>query len=1142
MKIETQIHLNRFKPRSYQLPLCDALENKGYRKIIAVLPRRCLSGESHILMENGSYKLLKDIVVGDRILSWNGTQFVPDTVRHVWTTAPKEVYRVQSPGYLPLETSKDHVFATSSSGSKKVVWKKLEDISCYANLHNYAGIEYGATSNLELAEFMGYMLSDGYVADNQQPKFTNTNGELLARVEFLAKKLFNVSVIWREKRNGFDLGLSNGTQGGGKTINPIKDFFRKNGIDCPKNRRDLPAFISDFDRESTLRFLTAYLAGDGSLYAHKRGFISASSGRSIPPACEVSFNCGSSLSFGMGIYWLLRKVGIVPFVPALDKGSNWKIRVSKNSALKTLLSSFTIIGKQEKQQGILAAIEKSTKKTSLLYGCFRSRCTITPTGRTESLYDIETETHHNFVAQGYLVHNSGKDICAFNLMIRAALRKIGVYFYIFPSYSQGRKVLWDSITNTGERFLDFIPPEVIEKTNSQEMKIRFKNGSLIQVVGSDNVDCYDDQTEILTEDGWKLFKDLKRNEKVAVLVDGRLVYELPSHYVDYDYEGLMYCSKNSSVDFCVTPNHRFWVKSVKGVYKFKEINDPTIAHDMIPSQSLWDGEYVEKIIGYKSEDFMALLGIWLSEGSTYKDSKNYRISIAQTKKRVREEIKTLLLSMNIHFTEYEDQFVINNKELYLYFVQFGKQPHRFIPKEIKNLNKDLLHILFEWLVLGDGSRTGNRIFYYSTSKKLIDDVQEIIIKLGLSGNVREKKQKESFIRDRLIVPQHTLYEISVRFSQFKRLLGSHNKKYISTIPYKGKVYCVSVSSGVIKVRRNGKEMWCGNSLVGTNPQGCIFSEYAIQDPRAYQFIRPILTANDGWAIFITTPRGKNHAYELFQIASESPDWFAYRITLDETQHIPLAEIQKELAEGIMSEDLIQQEYYVSWDMGVEGAYYSRYLDKMRMKGQIGVVPYELGFKVHTAWDLGVRDSTSIIFFQTVGQTVRLIDYYENSKVGLEHYTNVLQQKARDEGYVYGKHIAPHDIQVKEFGTGMTRLEKARQLGISFTVAPSVSIEDGIESVRSTLGKIWIDERHCAQLIKSLENYRQEFDAKKKVYKPYPLHNFASHAADAMRYLCISLPKTRDGLSAEELDKRYQEAMYGYQSNMPSVFRDDLPRY
>lgn len=193
----------------------------------------------------------------------------------------------------------------------------------------------------------------------------------------------------------------------------------------------------------------------------------------------------------------------------------------------------------------------------------------------------------------------------------------------------------------------------------------------------------------------------------------------------------------------------------------------------------------------------------------------------------------------------------------------------------------------------------------------------------------------------------------------------------------------------------------------------------------------------------------------------------------------------------------------SYEMGVEGAYYAKYLDRMRVANRITTVPWESGFKVHTAWDLGVRDSTSIVFFQTIGQTVRLIDYYENAKMGLEHYAKILAEKP----YQYGKHIAPHDIAVQEFGSGITRIEKAKQLGIQFTIAPSCTIEDGIETVRSTFSKMWIDEHTCKQLIKALENYRQEFDAKKKVYKGYPLHNWASHAC----FTGDTLLLTRNGM-------------------------------
>lgn len=324
-----------------------------------------------------------------------------------------------------------------------------------------------------------------------------------------------------------------------------------------------------------------------------------------------------------------------------------------------------------------------------------------------------------------------------------------------------------------------------------------------------------------------------------------------------------------------------------------------------------------------------------------------------------------------------------------------------------------------------------------------------------------------------------------------------------------------------------------DSLVGTNPRGVIFSEYALQSPLAYQFLRPILLANDGWALFISTPRGRNHMYELYQIAKHSPDWWCTHLSVTDTKHIPLAEIEKEKAEGLMSEDLIQQEYYCDFHIGIEGSYYSKYINRMRLNSQIADVPWEPNHKVHTSWDLGVRDSTAIIFFQCIGTIVRIIDTYEKNKEGLEHYITILNEKP----YTYGKHFAPHDIRVRDFSLGITRWEKARQLGITFTTVDKITVEDGIEAVRSTLAKTWIDEIKCGNLIRALENYRQEYDSKKRVYKPKPLHNEFSHMADSMRYLAISLPKTADGLTSSEIDKNYRKAMYGEEENLPKFFRE-----
>lgn len=330
-----------------------------------------------------------------------------------------------------------------------------------------------------------------------------------------------------------------------------------------------------------------------------------------------------------------------------------------------------------------------------------------------------------------------------------------------------------------------------------------------------------------------------------------------------------------------------------------------------------------------------------------------------------------------------------------------------------------------------------------------------------------------------------------------------------------------------------------DSLMGTNPAGVIFSEYAMQSPLAYQYLRPILLANEGWSLFISTPRGKNHFWELYNIATNNPDdWFTSKLSVLDTGHIPIHSIRKEIAEGTMSEDLSQQEYYVSFDLGVEGSYYSKLIDRMRVNGQLSVVPWEPSFKVHTAWDLGVRDMTSIIFFQVAGQVIRIIDCYEKNKEGLEHYVNIINSKP----YTYGHHFAPHDIAVKEWGSGLTRIEKAKRLGVTFTVVDNILVEDGIEAVRSTLPKVWIDEKACTPLIKALENYRQEFDVKKQVYKQHPLHDIFSNFADAMRYLALSLPKTRDGMTPEDLDRIRHEALYGDEGGLPDVFRDNNRRF
>lgn len=292
-------------------------------------------------------------------------------------------------------------------------------------------------------------------------------------------------------------------------------------------------------------------------------------------------------------------------------------------------------------------------------------------------------------------------------------------------------------------------------------------------------------------------------------------------------------------------------------------------------------------------------------------------------------------------------------------------------------------------------------------------------------------------------------------------------------------------------------------LVGPNPIGCVFSEYSLQDPQAWDLIRPILAENKGWAIFIYTPRGKNHGYELYNLAMKlqqsGSGWFAQLLTVNDTGVLTQEDIDAERMAG-MSEELVQQEFYCSFDAGMVGAYYTTQLAKARLEGRICRVPIMDTVPVDTYWDLGMDDSMTIWFGQDVGREIHLIDYLEGSGEGLPYYA----KKLADKGYLYGRHVGPHDIKVREIGTGKSRKETARSLGINFDVTKKPNNkEDAIDAVRSIFGQCVFDSERCARGIDSLENFRKEYDPKRKIFLSTPVHDWSSHGAAAFETLALS---------------------------------------
>jgi len=299
--------------------------------------------------------------------------------------------------------------------------------------------------------------------------------------------------------------------------------------------------------------------------------------------------------------------------------------------------------------------------------------------------------------------------------------------------------------------------------------------------------------------------------------------------------------------------------------------------------------------------------------------------------------------------------------------------------------------------------------------------------------------------------------------------------------------------------------------------GVIMDEYAIMAPRTWtEIIRPAIADTKGFVIFIGTPMGHNQFWEVYDFALRgNEDWFGAMYRSSETNVIPKEELDH--AKAIMTEEQYNQEFECSFTAAVSGSYYGKLMTNADNEKRIAVVPYDDHIGVETWWDLGIGDSTAIWFAQRVGDEIHIIDYYENSGESLMHYADILENK----GYYYSRHIAPHDIQARELGTGKSRLEVALELGIDFEVAPKLEVDHGIESVRNILPKCWFDREKCKLGIDALRQYRKQWDEKNQVFKNKPLHDWCSHAADAFRYGCVHEPiNTSDWNKPIRIDTRY----------------------
>jgi phage terminase large subunit len=299
-----------------------------------------------------------------------------------------------------------------------------------------------------------------------------------------------------------------------------------------------------------------------------------------------------------------------------------------------------------------------------------------------------------------------------------------------------------------------------------------------------------------------------------------------------------------------------------------------------------------------------------------------------------------------------------------------------------------------------------------------------------------------------------------------------------------------------------------DSLVGSPPVGVVFSEWALAKPDAWTYTRPILAENGGWALFIWTPRGRNHATRAFEAREQDPTWFTLRSPATETDVFSAEQLAKEKAELISETGSEEEgsakyasEYMVDFNAAVPGSYYGSLMTKAQVDGRICRVPYDPSLKVETSWDLGISDYTTIWFFQQVGREVRAIDYYE---VGGEGLQTIVKNAIADKPYVYGNHYLPHDVKVRELGAGgKSRLETLEGLGLrNIQVGVPAEPEDRVNATRGVIPITWFDAEKCAVGLDRLKNYRKAWNKQRSIYTG-PLHDENSHGADAFGEFAVN---------------------------------------
>lgn len=706
----------------------------------------------------------------------------------------------------------------------------------------------------------------------------------------------------------------------------------------------------------------------------------------------------------------------------------------------------------------------------------------------------------------------GKDDVALHYTACAAMQKVGSYWHMTPEYGQCRKSVWDAVNpRTGKRRIDEAFPQAIrETTRSQDMFIRFINGSTWQLVGSDN------------------YNSLVGSPPVG-LVFSEFALGDPKAW---GYLRPVIAENNGFAIFITTPrgkNHAYTMYSMA-----KE--DPdwysgliTIEDSRLLSKEQLDKELNEYISTFGPEEGYALFRqewycflkgtkIWTDRGQ--KDIE--KVSLGDT---VLSHAGRWRKVTQLFQHDYEGDFVeIDTYGSPVPLVCTGNHPIRIADPQTQTFKwvaardvtetdylalprlklhenrviSEELAILLTWFIT-EGSSGGNKVLF--SLNKNETDVAEMLVKLGS----RYGKTYASVHETSLVVTINSTWLSDFLTSNCGSGAAEKRLPWHLISGYEYLVYehlilgdgCRGDYQGVQDVYTTisyslALDVQMLAHMIGH--RACISKRK--KEAANTTILGRTVNIKDSYSVRVATHQGGR---EYQQKIRPMKHGVATRVrgvrTWDAAETVYNFTVQYDnsyFAEG-------RSVHNCAFDGAVSGAYYAAIIDQLEADGQITSVPYEPTLPVTTAWDLGVGDATAIWFFQQAGQEIRVIDYFEASGEGLSYYVKELKSKP----YIYDQHIMPHDIRVRELGSGKSRYEMAQSLGIRpIEIAKNIPIDDGINAVRATLPRMWFDKKKCAAGLELLRSYRKEYDDVRKTFKNKPLHDYTSHANDALRMYCV----------------------------------------